>query len=194
MLNSPFQYDDWLTPKEYQKLAELSLRWSTLDHVIGNCLSTMLKLSPEEAVVVVFPLTTQYRLEKIKSLAKLKKINKDARAALAALLSVMKYISRVRNIAIHGIMIEDNEDGALFHNRSKGQTLTKEQVFSTEEITNYAAHAAISLRYALGIKGSPGERHPLPDKPDVPKFLHNQGPTQIRVGRPLPPRPPSYRG
>lgn len=194
MLKSPFQYDDWLLPEDYQKLGELSLRWSTLDHIIGNCLSAMLKLSPEEAVVMVFPLTTQYRLEKIKDLAKITRLNKDAHTALAALVSVMKHISKVRNNVAHAILVEDDEAGAVLHLRSKGQTLTKEQVFSTEEITNYACHAAMALRYALGGKGLSGEQYPLPSKPDVPEFLHNLPPSGIRAGRPLSPRLPSSRG
>lgn len=188
MIDTPFQYETWLTPAEYEKLGELSLRWSHLDHIIGNCLSAMLKLSTEEAVIMVFSLDASRRLEKLKKLAKIKRLNKDARTALDALSEVMTYIMQVRNNLIHAIMIEDDQDGAVFHLRSKKRTLTKEQAFSIEELTNYAAHAALSLRYALGIKGSPGERHPLPEKPDVPDFLHNPIPNGIRVGRPLSPR------
>lgn len=194
MLESPFQYEDWLTPKDYQKLGELSLRWSTLDHIIGNCLSAMLKLSPEEAVVMVFPLTAHQRLEKIKAIAKFKRTNEDTRAAIRALADVMEHISKVRNNVVHAILVEDETEGAVFHLRSKRRTLTREQVFSIEELTNYACHAALSLRYALGLKGARGERHTLPDKPDIPDFLTNPNPTQIRVGRPLSPRPPSSRG
>jgi hypothetical protein len=60
----------------------------------------------------------------------------------------------------------------VFHLRSKKRTLTKAQIFSAEELTNYAAHAVYSLRYALGSKElSPGERYALPDRPEIPEFL-----------------------
>ena len=187
MLNSPFQYDTWLAPAEFQKLGELSLRWSHLDHIIGNCLSDILKLSPEQAVIMVFPLSAEYRLQKIKELSKIKKINKDAHAALEALSEVLSYILQVRNNIIHAIMIEDDTDGAVFHLRSKKRTLTKEQVFSVVELTNYAAHAAFALSHALCRK----KRHPLPDKPEIPDFLLNPSPNGIRSGQPLEPQPQS---
>ena len=183
MLNSPFQYETWLTPAEYQKLGELSLRWSHLDHIIGNCLSAMLKLTAEQAVIVVFPLSTQIRLQRLKELARLKRIRKDGKAALEALVGVMEYINKVRNNAIHAILIEDDTDGAVFHLRSKRRTITKEQLFSIEELTNYAAHAALALSHALDRL----PQHALPDRPDIPDFLNHPTPSEIRSGQPLSP-------
>ena len=75
MLNSPFQYETWLSPEEYQKLGELSLRWSHIDHMIGNCVAAMLKLSAEQAAIMVFPLNAERRLDRVKDLAKTKRIN-----------------------------------------------------------------------------------------------------------------------
>ena len=157
MLESPFRYEEWLTPKEFQKLGELMLRWSHLDHIIGNCLGAMLELPTEEAVVMVFSLSSDRRLEKLKKLAAIRGVNDDAKAALDALAGVVTHIQGVRNNVIHAIMIDDPNDGLLFHLRSKKRSLTIEQVFQIEELTNYAAHCAMSLRYALGLKGSPDE-------------------------------------
>lgn len=194
MLGSPFHYDDWLTPEEFQKLGQLALRWSHIDHILGNCLNALLRFSDDEAVVMVFPLSTDARFQRIKEIAKLANLNAEAEAALDGLRSTLSYVQQVRNNVIHAILIDDPKDGQLFHLRSKGRTITKEQVFQVEELTNYVAHAALSLRYAIGMKGSPGERHPLPEKPEIPDFLQNPTPSEIRRGQQLPPRPGSSGG
>jgi hypothetical protein len=90
----------------------------------------------------------------------------------------MKGIQFVRNNVIHAIVLDDLDEGHVFHLRSKRRSLTKAEIFSAEELTNYAAHAAISLRYALGLKDVPGARRPLPDRPDIPKFLRELIPTR----------------
>jgi hypothetical protein len=188
MLESPYRYEEWFSPDQFRKLGELVLKWSHLDHVIGNCLGALLKLSPEESAILVFPLSTQDRLDKLKKLAPLHKINADAQAALDALTDVSVYVQQVRNNVVHAVIIDDPKDGILFHLRSKQRWLTIEQVFSTEELTNYASHCAMSLRYALGPKAGPVERHPLPDKPAIPGFFNCPNPKGIRVGQPLAPR------
>lgn len=177
MLKSPFRYEEWLTSAEFEKVGELSLRWSHIDHIIGTCLMVMLRLSDEQAIIMVFPLSLDQRLNRLKKLSKLKRINKDAKAALDGLTQVATYIQQVRNIVIHAILADDPNEGLVFHLRSKTRSLTKQQVFEIEELTNYAAHAALALRFALEIKGARGERHPLPDMPAIPKFLHNPSPT-----------------
>tara|TARA_B100000315_G_scaffold248302_1_gene278031 strand:+ start:346 stop:930 length:585 start_codon:yes stop_codon:yes gene_type:complete len=193
MLESPFQYDDWLTPDQFQKLGELMLRWSHFDHVIGNCLGAILQLSPEDTAIMVFPLPVNRRLTKIKELAVLRDITDDAEAALTAVADVFEHIQKVRNNVIHAIMIDDPNDGLKLHLRSKKRALTIDQVFEIEELTNYAAHCALSLRYALGPKAGPVEQHPLPDKPAIPRFLNHPSPTEIQLGQPLAPRPPASR-
>lgn len=188
-MESPFRFEEWLTDADYKKLAELTLRWSHIEHVIANCLRVLLGMSMDDAEIMVFPLTLENRLQRIKKLANTKKLNDDAKTALEALQGVMGYIQKVRNTSIHAVVIDDPDKGQMFHLRSKGQSYTKDEVFSTEEITNYAAHAAISLRYALGIKDEPGARHPLPKKPAIPEFLLNPNPTQNKAGQ-RPSRPP----
>lgn len=188
MLKSPFHYDEWLTPAEFQKLGELCLRWSHIEHILGNCLKAMLRLSDEEAAIVVFPLRFDDRLKRVNDLSKIMKLNDDAKVALAALNSIATHIQQIRNIIVHGIIIDDDNLGPLLHLRSKKKSITMDQALSVEELTNYAAHVVMSLRYAVGLKGEPGERHPLPDKPELPKFLNHPTPTGIRLGRRLRPR------
>ena len=61
---------------------------------------------------------------------------------------------------------------------SKKRTLSASEVFSSEEITNYAAHAALALRLAVGVKDEPGARHPLPERPARPEFLRELIPSR----------------
>jgi hypothetical protein len=174
MIETPFTFEENLTAEEFQKIGQLSLRWSHTDHIIGNCLKVMLRLSDEEAVLIVFPMGAETRLTRIAELAAINPLNPEARSAFDELKPIMTGIQFVRNNVIHAIIIDDMENGQQFHLRSKQRSLTKEQVFSTEEITNYAARAAISFRYALGMKTGFGGQHPLPDRPAIPEFLRSK--------------------
>jgi len=176
MLETPFIFQNQLTPFDFQRLGELSLRWSHIEHIIGNCLRVMLRLSPEEAIVAVFPLGLEQRLKLIRKLKKLSSLNQEALDALAQLEHVMPGIQFVRNSVAHAILIRGDDGDQVFHLRSKKRSLTKDEIFSSEELTNYAAHAALSLRYALGMKGHEGARHPLPEKPAIPEFLREMIP------------------
>jgi hypothetical protein len=62
MLETPFRFEPSLTPGEFQKLGQLTLRWSHIEHIIGNCLKVMLRLSDDEAVIMVFRLSLEERL------------------------------------------------------------------------------------------------------------------------------------
>jgi hypothetical protein len=171
MLDTPFRYEAELSPEDYQKIGQLSLKWSQTEHVIGNCLKVMLRLTDEEAIAMVFPLSLDMRLARIEALSEINPLNADARAAFDELKLVMKGIQYVRNSVAHAVVIEDTKEGHVFHLRSKDRTLTKAEIFSIEELTNYAAHAVLSLRYALGFKGVEGSRHTLPERPEIPPFL-----------------------
>ncbi|MGX8013734.1 hypothetical protein ACVDG8_034585 [Mesorhizobium sp. ORM8.1] len=126
----------------------------------------------EEAVIMVFPLSTEQRLQRLGQLAKVKPLNAEAEKALGELSAVMKGLQIVRNDTIHGIMADDGS-GFVFHNRAKQRQIPKDKVFSCEELTNYAAHAVLSLRFALGLKDNLDSRHPLPERPEVPEFLRS---------------------
>ena len=155
MIESPFRYEEWLTPSEFQKLGEIFLRWSHIEHIIGTCLRVVLRLTEEEAIAMIFPLPLQRRIEKIGELAESSPLNAEAAAAYHELAYVIKCINYVRNSVVHSILVDDPEKGHLFHLRSKKRSIAKAHVFATEELTNYAAHTVLSLRCALG-----GGRHP----------------------------------
>ena len=172
MIETPFNFEPGLSDADYKKLAQLSLRWSLIDHVVGNCLKVMLRLTDEEAILIVFSMSSEQRMQKIKELSGLSKISPEASAALVELEPTLKALRTVRNNVAHAIVIKDEVTGDLgFHNRSKERTITIAQIFSTEELTNYAAHAVLAFRYALGFKEGVDGQHPLPARPVIPVFL-----------------------
>jgi hypothetical protein len=172
MIASPYNFEPLISDQDLAKLGILALRWSHIEHVLANCLKTMLRLSDEEAVVVVFPLGLEQRINRIRELSQINPLIPHAQAAFEELRVVMKGIQYVRNSVVHSIVVADDEEGHVFHLRSKMRTLTKAQVFSIEEWTNYAAHLAQALRYALGFKNQPEPMlYTWPDRPTIPEFL-----------------------
>jgi hypothetical protein len=171
MIPSPFWFEDSLTAEDYQKLGKFSLRWSHIDHLIANCLKKMLCLSDDEARIVVFPLNAATRLQRIRELQKLNSLpTQAAQHAFDELDEMMDLLRPVRNNVIHAVIMY--VDGApIFELRSHGRQLTKEEVFETEELTNYAAQAAWVLRHELGDKDPNRAPDALPTRPPIPDFL-----------------------
>jgi len=171
MLEPPFRFDSELSPKDFQKIGQLSIRWSHIEFIIGHCLRKLLRLSHEEAAIAVFPLSFDQRIEKIGAISKIRPLRPEAERAYRELVWVKPYIQLVRNNVLHAFVDIGEDGGHTFFNRATGRKLTKADIFSIEEITNYAAHAALSLRYAIGLNVDPTLRHPLPDRPALPAFL-----------------------
>lgn len=171
MLETPFSFEFGLAPVEFERIGRLSLRWSHIDHIIGNCLRAKLRLTNSEAVIAIFSLPAERRLSNLNDLAKMAPLNSDAFAALTALNWVMPGLRSIRNNVIHAVLNQDDDGEIQFELRSKQRSYSKAQIFASEELTNFAAHAAISLRMAIGVFGADGERHPLPPRPQVPESL-----------------------
>jgi hypothetical protein len=173
MLESPFHFEDDLTPEQYQMLGKLSLSWSTIDHVIGNCLKVALRLSDQEATKIVFPMGAEMRFTKLVELSQINTFHPTALRALRELTPTMRALRSVRNTVAHSIVFSKPDGEAILHNRSKGVNHTISQVLSTEELTNYAAQLVLTLRLALGFRPGEHEHRPLPGRPPVPVFLRS---------------------
>lgn len=182
MLDTPFLFGPPITDVQYQTLGKLMVKWSTIDHVLANCLRAIMKQTEEEAVITIFPMSSAQRLDLIKKLRHIARpsggqpLNSDAQAAIDALCFILPKLRAVRNNVAHAIPMRDGENDAaiILHNRARGrdQSITLDEVFSTEEVTNYAAHAVVSLRYAIGLAGAdPQQRYPLPAQPALPPIL-----------------------
>jgi hypothetical protein len=170
MIPSPYNFEPKLSDQDLAKIGILALRWSHIDHILGNCLKVLLRLTDEEAVVMVFPLSLEHRLTRIKELSEINPLLAKAPSAFDELAPIMRGLQVVRNNVIHSIVSE--KDGKhVFHLRSKMRSFTKAEIFSTEELTNYAAHCVLALRYALGFKDGAPHDYALPDRPEIPEFL-----------------------
>jgi hypothetical protein len=167
MISCPFEYH--LSDQEMQKLGELSLTWSHTDHTIGNCLKAVLNFNDEEAIALIFPLGLQQRVQWLRGLKD--RMNKAAQGALDEFTALLSALQAVRNLGVHGVIIADTKDGPLFHLRSKDRTLTKADLFSCEEFTNYCARVAYGIRFALFSPIDTDLIVSLPERPEIPKAL-----------------------
>jgi hypothetical protein len=174
MIPSPYRFERNISDQELAKLGILTLRWSHTEHILANCLRVMLRLSEKEGRVMVFPLHLEQRINRITEIAEITPLPPHASAAFEELKPIMKGIQYVRNNVIHSIVLESESDGHLFHLRSKNKSLTKAEVFSVEEITNYATHLVRAFRFALGEKDGPDPvLYPWPKRPEIPEFLRS---------------------
>jgi len=121
---------------------------------------------------MVLPLNAEGRLNKVWELREIAPLNEDGQRILIELRSIMRGLQLVRNNVIHAFVREDANGGAAFYLRSKNRALTREQVFSSEELTNYAGHLAWALWCAVGREGS-SHSYSLPERPDIPEFLRS---------------------
>jgi hypothetical protein len=85
---------------------------------------------------------------------------------------MMKGLQAVRNNVSHAVIMYAVRTGdPIFELRSHSLGYTKAEVFETEELTNYTAHAAWVLRHELGDKDPANAPSPLPGRPPIPGFL-----------------------
>lgn len=172
MIGTPFYFEEQFTAEEFQKVGTLSLRWSHIDHIVGNCLKALLGITDEQARVMIFPLSLDNRLKAIAELSEISNVSEETKDLLGKLGPVMKALQYVRNTVIHAVIDRDTQG---FQLRSRKRSIPKEEVFSTEELTNYAAHLALHLRSAIGEKELPPwyQLTPLPERPAIPEFLRS---------------------
>ena len=175
MIESPASYDHTLSDADLKMIGKLAVSWSTTEHVIGNCLKGMLRLTDDEAVTVVFSLNLERRINYMVELAKSAPWEDDVRKLLKELKPVMTALQSVRSNVVHSIVIDDETGAQAFHLRSKNKSLPKDHAFSSEELTNYAAHLVLALRFAISFKPTQPVFSPptLPGRPPIPEFLQS---------------------
>lgn len=177
MIPTPFLFEANLSAEEFQKLGQFALRWSHIDHVIGNCLRRLLDMSPKHATVLIFPLNLDLRMQKIGEISKLQPLTEYQQALFDELRPCIKAMQFIRSSAVHGIVIDvggDNEP--FFHLRAKSRNITKRQLFGCEDIINYTGYVTMAFRFSLGDKENDpeGSTYALPDRPPIPDFLPNE--------------------
>jgi hypothetical protein len=170
MIDSPFRFELVLGPEDLHKFGLLSLRWALIDHVITNCLKALKGLTDDEAIDQVFPLFAKQKMEEIKELIGSRELSAEANEAYRELMNVMSGVRVVRDAVTHGTIMTQGSD-VTFEHRSRGRKFTRGDVLETEEMTNYAAHAAVILRHELGDIDPDYTPGPLPRRPPIPKCL-----------------------
>jgi hypothetical protein len=96
---------------------------------------------------------------------------KKATHALDELCLLLTGLRQVRNNVAHAVLMHDGTADQIFESRKTRRVFTKAQIFATEELTNYAAHAALVLRDELGDKDPVGAPGPLPPRPEIPGWF-----------------------
>ena len=86
------------------KIGHLSVKWSHHEHIIGNCLKVILRLSDDEARIVVFPLSLEQRMVRIGELAEIGSLSERSQRLFRELKAILKGIQYVRNNVIHAIV------------------------------------------------------------------------------------------
>jgi len=172
MIPTPYNFEPTLSDQEFMKIGHLSVKWSHLEHIVGNCLKVILRLNDEEARIIVFPLSLDQRITRIGELAEIGSLSELSCRHFNELRALLRGIQYVRNNVIHAI-VESADGGHTFHLRSKNRTLTKEQILSVDDITNYTAHVVMALRYSLGFNDGTSHDYALPGRPDIPEFLRS---------------------
>jgi hypothetical protein len=182
MTKSPFLFEECLTEEELRRLGLLALRWSHIEHILGNCLRRRLGMSEDDAVMIIFPMPLERILHLLQQIADERPLDKVASPYYEEVRAIMKAIQYVRNTVIHAILIEDDTGASRqFELRSKRRFLSVEEALACESVTNYAATAVIEFRKSLGEKGG-AEPQPLPDRPTLPGFLAKKFPDLLQKG------------
>ena len=114
------------------------------------------------------------RLKKITELSQLKPLPPSGETAFAELKPIMDGLKFVRNTVVHSVVVEHDDEGHVFENRSKGHKLTKAEIFSTEDLKNYASHLVYKLRFSLGLKDGNLFQYEPPARPEIPAFLRSR--------------------
>jgi hypothetical protein len=198
MIHTPYKFEAKLSAEEFQQVGRFAMRWSHMDHTIGNCLRRVLELTPEQANILIFPLSMDLRMARIEQVAKVKPFDPMPQALFAELKPLVKAMQFLRTSALHGIVVDVGDaEEPYFELRSKGRKLTKDQLFGCEDIINYTAHVATAFRFSLGEKQSTWSEgwgphtYALPDRPPIPNFLPSECrafPMEDRVMREAPPK------
>jgi len=164
MITTPYGFEGKLSGEEFRKIGQFALRWSHMDHTIGNCLRRLLEMSPAQATVLIFPLSLDLRMARIGAVIKTNPLTEYRQAVFDELKPAIKAMQFLRTSAVHGIVIDlGGDEEPYFHLRSKERKITKDQLFGCEQLINYAAHVTIAFRLSLGDDHDPeGRTYALP--------------------------------
>ena len=188
MIKTPYHFEADLSDQDFQKIGQFACRWAHIEHTIANCLRVMLEMGPEPATIMIFPLSLDLRMSRIRELAKQRFLTGYQLALLAELRPLIKAMQYLRNTTLHGVAMSlgDDPDQTYFNLRSKGRSLTRGELFSCEDLINYTAHVTQAFRLSLGDKtyeDHEGHTYALPHRFTYPSFYPQSAASFLRTIR-----------
>ena len=172
MISTPYLFEPSLSDQEFMKIGHLSVKWSHLEHIIGNCLKVILRLNDDEARIVVFPLSLEQRMVRIGELAEIGSLSERSQRLFRELKAILKGIQYVRNNVIHAI-VESGEGGTHFICVPKTGRLQKIRFSARTKLRIMPPMSSRRFGLALAFKMDSTLDYTLPDRPDIPEFLRS---------------------
>lgn len=170
MLAAPIEFEPEISENQYARVGRLIVKWALIDHLIGTCINVQNGTTDEAAQRAVFSETAGRKIAMLEDAMRTLAPG-DARRAFEVLLPLWKGLKEARDNVAHGVATINEDRNVALHHRRKSRDAEIEEILSLEEVTNFVAHAALSLRYALGLKSDPNLRHSLPAIPPIPDLL-----------------------
>jgi hypothetical protein len=172
MIETPYGYEPSLSDQEFQTIGQFACRWAFIDHTIANCLRVMLRMEPEQATVMIYPLSMDLRMARMQELKHLHILTDYQLSLLAELKPLIKAMQFLRTTMLHGTVMDFGGDNATyFHLRSKSRSVNKAHLFECDDLINYTGHVVHAFRISLGDTDVPGKTYALPDRPPIREFL-----------------------
>jgi hypothetical protein len=108
VIESAFYFETGFTESDFAKIGRLLVRWAQIEHVLGNCLRVLLKLSLDEAKTKVFQHGGAERVKRIEVHIKEYPLTPSAQVAFDELRPILKGLRHVRNTIAHCVTAARN--------------------------------------------------------------------------------------
>jgi len=131
MVKTPYGYEGLLSDQDFQKIGQFACRWAYIEHTISNCLRVILEMEPEDATVMIFPLTLDTKMARISELARPTRLTEYQLAVFAELTPLIKAMQFLRNTTLHGVVLSHGSDERIYFNlRSKNRSVNRNDLLS----------------------------------------------------------------
>lgn len=160
-----------MTAAQNAALGRMMLRWGQIDHLVANCILRLRGRPRKRQKEDIDGCTAGQRVRILADLMKTSPVTPEARKAFDAFLPIWRGLIGVRNHVAHGVTFWEPDGTADTKLQHRGRDEPIEKILAAESITNFAAHAVLSFRFALGLEADPDIRHPLPRRPAIPPIV-----------------------
>ena len=170
-LPGAFQTD--LKQSQNAALGRLILRWGQIDHVVANCILELSGRRRGRKRDKIDVLTAGQKIPILEGLRNTPRMSVEAVLAFDAFMPLWKGLIGVRNHVAHGVVAWDPDGRATTKLLYRERAVAIKDILAAEAITNFAAHAVLALRLAIGVSDDPEARHRLPPRPALPAIVRS---------------------